>query len=414
MINTFWQFWEPKDSHITLVSMGGQFDLTLQPGIHPTGREGQYAIIPAGTTDGWGATLTVSHSSKQTQVHNGVLWLKGDNTGLQVDTGVLANSFPINPPSRLEVLQVNMHFRGGLTCDSSTYGKMCIWPSALSMLDKVTRFLWYDEFRKAGDTHCIIHIQSGPVVRGNFYYANPDKFSSFDWTYGLTAMDPILSQLVDEVINQGFKFIITMNETESISLATLPLAVKALTREQMKYGFFMPGYDGVFYGWPNDQTSIPQWGAIGRSLNPDIYLGLEHDFGHIPLGEDGQGGDYKPGGKMKDFDVILGEFPTCSPRPTFNLDAPPNESADSIWQVLGRMIRPYNRPPEQPAHDDPNPPFLLEDSVRGPRVYVAFETWEPYWWVRIDPYDPNAVGAQMQLIQRERDYLKELGCKFIG
>ena len=69
------------------------------------------------------------------------------------------------------------------------------------------------------------------------------------------------------------------------------------------------------------------------------------------------------------YDTICGEFDSGA----FN---------DDVWQILGRMVRPYFRPPEQPAGDDPNPPFILgTESDRGPFFYYIFE-WCMYVAVR--------------------------------
>ncbi len=318
------------------------------------------------------------------------------------------------------MLSVNQHFRGGLLVHSPTYGLMPWWPSVLSMCDDVTRQLAYEEMRKAGDTHAIIHVQSGPVGRdphGKNFYANPDKFHTYDWTFGFTTMDPMLSFLVDEVISHGFKFVITMDEIEANSLKTVPLVMHALSPEQLAFGIVIPGYDGVFSkssSWP--PASIEQWGMTARSIRPDAYLGIEHGPGYIPVG--GGPADWQANGRMRDYDVVFGEFPTVSPSPVYREQEPDdsenNTACNEVWQTLQRMQRGYKRPPEQPAHVDPTTTFYLVDSARGPRSYCAWETWEPYQWVRVNMNDPNAIAAEQRLIEAERQYFKSVGCQFIG
>lgn len=129
---------------------------------------------------------------------------------------------------------------------------------------------------------------------------------------------------------------------------------------------YVIGFDGVFYGWSPEQ--VVAFGKVFRKALPNGYLGIEHDPGHIPVGEGGD--DYEPGGRMQDYDFVLGEFPGDG-----------IVSGDTWWQILGRMIHPYHRPPDQPADDDPNPPFYLKPSVRGPRYYWIFE-WKTYRWTR--------------------------------
>ena len=76
---------------------------------------------------------------------------------------------------------------------------------------------------------------------------------------------------------------------------------------------------------------------------------------------------------MSGFDVVLGEFND-------------GQFDDTVWQILARMIGPaYVRPPEQPAGDDPDPPFYLsQPSPRGPFYYRVFEFFI-YGWVRNTP-----------------------------
>src|SRR5262249_46850154 len=110
-----------------------------------------------------------------------------------------------------------------------------------------------------------------------------------------------------------------------------------------------------------------------------------------PLGEGGS--DYAPGGRMQDFDFVLGEYPG-------------DLQGDMVWQILGRMVRPYHRPPEQPADDDPNPPYYLrQPSPRGPFAYNCFE-WNLYDWVR-----KRVTAAQLAV---DRVKLGALGCTVIG
>lgn len=134
------------------------------------------------------------------------------------------------------------------------------------------------------------------------------------------------------------------------------------------YVLFCPGYDGVFYGWEPSNIKIPAFGALFRSILPNGYLAIEHNTGHIPLGN-GQS-DWDTNGLMKDYDVLMSEF------------NPWNLHEDSTWQVLGRCTRPYNRPPDQPIDDDPNPPFYLsQPTLRGKRHYIIFEV-NTYTWSR--------------------------------
>lgn len=161
-----------------------------------------------------------------------------------------------------------------------------------------------------------------------------------------------------------------------------------------KYCVFVPGYDGVFYGWgpPNENPDrqpdrVVNFGTIFRQCLPDGHLVIEHSTGKIPVGEGGS--DWEVGGRMLVYDGILSEFnwPT---------------TGDQVWQIVGRLNRPYNRPPDQPSWDDPNPPFYLPFSnPRGPIYYIPYE-YATYQWTR------GQVTAQQ--VQQSRQYFYNMGC----
>jgi hypothetical protein len=164
-----------------------------------------------------------------------------------------------------------------------------------------------------------------------------------------------------------------------------------------KYCVFVPGYDGVFYGWgipgevPDQQPDrVVHFGQLFRQVLPDGYLAIEHSTGRIPVGEGGS--DWAPNGRMMVYDAVLSEFEW----PT---------TGDQVWQVVGRLTSPYNRPPDQPADDDPNPPFYLgHDNPRGPIFYCAYE-YATYQWTR------GQVTAEQ--VQNSRDYFSVMGCQHV-
>lgn len=136
-----------------------------------------------------------------------------------------------------------------------------------------------------------------------------------------------------------------------------------------KYVVPSPGYDGVFYGWGNDgepdlqPQRVANFGALARSVDPDICLAIEHTPGDIPAG--GGEKDFKVGGLMDNYDVILSEyFDPITPGPP----------GGQVWEVEARMNPTYNRPSNQPIDDDPGKhPFYPVDSPRGPRYHVTYE-----------------------------------------
>lgn len=413
-------FPNPIDSQCELTLDGGViligFSDTYQ------GRICQAFTIPDGTPNGNGCTLKITHAGKVLILQRAVLflnqpgfpypWAPGQTAAFAADDFYLqdASTFPVDPPTRLDVLAVNMHFRGGEIVDSPRYGKMPWWDSCLAWCDPDTRREAYAVGHQDGDTHKILNVPMGRPLydsgnnAANFY--NPERFPALDWTNGLTRLDTRFSDLFDEIVEAGFKVIITPQEEYAYSIQMVRLIMEALQPRQVPWALTLPGYDGVFYGWEPSNTLIPGWATLARSIHQDCILGLEFNPGHIPLGNGPS--DYAIGGLMDGFDCVLGEFPSVPPN-LGNMD-----ECNQVWQVVARMIRPYHRPPEQPVDDDPNPPFYLVDSPRGPRTFVAFETWNPYNWVRVNPNDDNQVHAAQVQIQRETDYFAALGCRYFG
>jgi hypothetical protein len=426
-MKNLWIYPEKLDAYATLTPYENNIPIVGYRGVSPAAREGIYFSIPDNLTNGWGFRLQIYDGSKLVTDQAGMVnWGAHTPTNPPEIASFWADDFKIlkpfipNPPSREEVLSGSMHFRGGLVIQSPTnpaWSKMPWWPSALSWLDYDTRQAVYEQMREAGDTHAIIHVPTGDPLYGapfpNFYRID-NGFGALDWSDHLNKLDHRFIDLVEEVISEGFKFIIFMNEYRYASDIIIELVMEAFKEDGRgleKYGFILPGYDGVFYGegngWVGD--AIKDWAAIARRVIPDCYLGIEHNFFHIPIG--GATADYAPGGYMDGFDVVLGEFPTCDPRP---IPSPPgtptDQDSDAIWQVLGRMIKPYHAPPEQTT--DLNPPFYLVDSPRGARYYWFFETWEPYHWVRCTT--DAEIEEHRRIIENERSYAQELGARFIG
>lgn len=306
-------------------------------------------------------------------------------------------------PSREQVCGIHVTLQG-LTVDTQQMGPFPYFGGCLAWLSPQDRQSVYRTQRAAGDTHCIVVLPTGGFyyIPGSPWY-NPQQFPPMDWTANDTTIDPRFIALVYEVICEGFIPMVFVDEVQQKSLAEIPLLMRALVDspygDLTPYCLVMPGWDGVFYGWENDQVEIPRWAAIARSIAPNCYLGLEHNPGHIPLGEGGE--DFRPGGKMEGFDVVLSEYEDSDR---------PGQGNDTIWQVNARLVKPYTWPADQPAGSDVNPaPFYLVDSPRGKRYHCAFEfntRFGAYAWVR------GQVSAEDIAIHRQ--YMKNMGCQYTG
>lgn len=292
-------------------------------------------------------------------------------------------------PTRDQLIHVQTSGMQGLLVDTAQFGQLPWWDAALPWLDALDRVAVYAAKASAGDTHCLIELPCGPPLYNESGQAySPDKFGPLDWMAGNTAVDPQLPALLDEVRLAGFLPVLFLGGDDGergypIAVQQLPLIVSALG-DRMRSTLIIPGWDGVFYGWTPEH--IVAFGAQFRSLCPNGYLGIEMSEGHIPLGEGPS--DWCPTCRMKDYDVLLTEF------------SPDNLHQDSTWQIAGRLLGPaYIRPPDQPAGDDPNPPWYLRaGSPRGPVGTCAFE-YDTYYWVR----------GSVAEVETHRAYLKSLG-----
>lgn len=312
------------------------------------------------------------------------------------------------PPTRDEVLGAKLTFQG-LVVETSQFGKLPWFEAALAWLGPEDRSAVYAAKKTVGDTHCIVFLPGGPPLydEPNQPYS-ADRFGPLDWTAGDTKLDPKFSQLLREVIGQGFKILLFLdgdapeNYGRGMTQLDLLKADTDFATTLYKYCVIIPGWDGIFYGWTPEQ--IVDWGLKGRKLFPDGYLGLEYSTGHIPVGEGG--GDYLPRnhsadphfnpGRMEDFDLIIGEFDD-------------NLHQDSTWQILNRMEVNYIRPSDQPSGDDPNRVFYLgTPNPRGPFYHCCMEYGE-YEFVR-----GGCSQASVDHVTANRAYMRSMGARFVG
>lgn len=259
-------------------------------------------------------------------------------------------------PTREEVCNGKLTAQA-VTIHSLVYGDMPWWPACWAWLTPADRTHIAPQLLALGDTVMLIDVPSG-----NPLYDEPGQF--YDSTrFPALPFDPAsLKTLVAETLELGFKACwIFLGGDVDYNLAVAQVqALAPLFGDLNKYVAFVPGWDGVWHapGGVYTQDQVASFAALARAAGA-VYVGLEHGTGYLPVGEGG--GDFKPGGHCVDYDFFLGEFDS-------------GKFDDSVWQILGRMVRPYNRPVEQPSTDDPNPPFYLEvSSARGPYYYHIFE-----------------------------------------
>jgi hypothetical protein len=306
-------------------------------------------------------------------------------------------------PTREEMMSPRLTFQG-LVYHTQQFGTLPGFEACLPWLTPQDRQAVYAAKHAAGDTHCIITIPDGPPLYDEPDQAySPDKFGPLDWTSGNTVIDNRLTELIREVLSNGFPHILLYlggdGGGDAYKIANTQVELLAANADfhdtLYQYCVFVPGWDGVFYGW-EPTTLITDWAKKIRAIwGQTAHIGLHYSTGHIPLGEGG--GDYLPGGRMQDFDMMIGEFDD-------------NLHQDSTWQILNRMEEHYQRPPDQPASDDPNRVYYLSNpNPRGRWCHFAMEYGE-YEAVRCGENFDGMVAH----VNENRSYMQSMNVRFMG
>lgn len=310
--------------------------------------------------------------------------------------------FPQAPSQSM--LQFGETTAQGLTVHTSRYGDMPWWPGCWAWLDRDTRHEIAPQLLANGDEILLIMLPVGDALYDepapNFYTA--DKFGPLDVTHGLTQVDPVFVGLIEEAIGElGFKGVWIALPGEAgpmesnghcqgfnrcMALRT-PLihALAASTKADLNpYCAKLLMWDGVFYGW--SQAELGEWFNTSFALDPWNLYGMEHSTAHIPDGE--AVAAWQPYGNMYHCKLLLGEFND-------------GQFDDTVWQILPRCMPPgtYKRPPEQPAGDDPRPPYHLVNGC----AYRVFE-YHMYDGVR---------GQSNAVIQADKQKFVDMGAAHV-
>lgn len=306
------------------------------------------------------------------------------------------------PPTRDQALAVNVSFQG-TTCHTDQFGDEPLFTPSVPWHTPSDRQKIYACVKAEGRTHIDLVLPSGPPLYDEccqFYTA--DKFPAKDWTANQTAIDPALAALVVEVRQAGLIPILHMAEQQPISTWEIGAVLDALATSaygdlRRQVGVYLPGYDGIFYGWEPSHDLIPAWAAVGRTHCSDCQLGIEFNIGHIPLGEGDQ--DYVSGGDMRGYDALFIEFQDDG---LVN-----NNTFGIVERLIGpRYIRPVSdAPPNDGGDSHPRPWILATPTDRGPWAVVCFE-FDTYPWVRF--------GISADAVQAHRAFLNAMGCSGIG
>lgn len=303
---------------------------------------------------------------------------------------------PLPPvPTRNEVCSVRLTFQG-LSVQTAEFGALPWFDAALFSLIPEDRQAVYAAKRAAGDSHAIIQYDSNA---GSIYDEPGQPYQQMTGPAFELYPEAFLAA-IREVLVADFIPMIFMGGDDGergyvIATAQLPGLIAVLRSGERDFThdvLISPGWDGVFYGWSPAQ--IAAFGQQFRALCPNGHLAIEHQPGRMPVGN-GPSDWARGAGIMEHYDVLLSEFANWP------------EKGDQIWQVAARSLGPaYRRPADQPAHDDPNPPwYLAPGTARGPYLSVAFEFAE-YPWVR------SRISAED--VSLGRAYFRALGYTCTG
>lgn len=282
----------------------------------------------------------------------------------------------------------------GLMVTTEQFGLMPWWPACWAWLTPADRAAAARQLLAAGDEICLMQVPDGvPLYDEPRQFYSPDKFGAIPWNVS------VVVALVEEAIDLGFAgvwvflggddggkgFPIACAQSRELG----PAFARSSRANLNEYVVQVPGWDGVWHkpnpssGTGYTREQLAAFAEVARAAGA-LYLGCEHGTGYAIAGKGTM--DFQPGGVMRGYDLILGEFD--------------DDLFDgSVWQILARFLPPgtYRRPADQPTAgpeaDAGAHPYYLADSGA---VYRVFEFYM-YGGVRgADPAHIRTVRARFE------------------
>lgn len=288
--------------------------------------------------------------------------------------------FP-QPQSRAAILASHESFQGAFLT-TTQFGVLPWWPTAWVSLNAADRAASYAQIVSWGDTDITVSAswsygESGQPYGDGQLVPNTNYFAGADYAHADVAG---FRAAVKDVIQHGFVPRIFMEGDNGFTyyMWVMPLIVQALqpqptdSLDLTPYVKLQMCYDSCVPGW-QPPSQIDEAILATRAACPGCVIALELSTGY-PCWGGGDGCGFvnyqSPAGQA--LDEIDWEGNTW-----------PTNNWDQYWQVLARLLGPaYVRPANQPANDDPNPPFYLAGGTpRGPWQVQCLEPYT-YQWVR--------------------------------
>lgn len=322
-------------------------------------------------------------------------------------------------PTRDQVCGMDYHFQG-LRVTTQQLGPDRPWfDPDIMQLEKLDRLAVYAAHRAVGDTHLNLSIDLG----------------------GLDTLPRLLDIATEAILEGGLTGIILMccGDGQIVQVDRIDRRDPgALGYEWLMANFqvivvqasarligdhcladhilFCPGYDGCIPTW-QPFTKVNAFVRMARHVL-DLYqtghLALLPSAGYCVWSGEDNDWTTEDG---RCVDVILQQLPMNmgppDPVPS-NWSALSNEQKQrwtQVYQMIGRMVRPYYPIPGQP--DDLHPPFLLAGGTpRGPYYYVVFEydtNQDTSIW-RV----PNGRGMSVAEVERHREAIYAMGAIYVS
>jgi len=288
------------------------------------------------------------------------------------------------------------------------------WDPALSQMNALPdRLAVYAAHRAVGDTHLLVTLNLG----------------------GLSTLPAVIALAREAVIVGGMTGILMMcmgdghgtpnSDPGALGytwlMANFP-AIYAMVRADhtgdpnnslAHRTIFVPGFDGVVPDW-QPPSSVDRFLLMARGVidaGGAGALGLELSAGYCVWGDEHavEGNNWTtPAGHA--VDVILQEGPIDMGPPIPCPPGPPQPRWSQVYQIVGRMVRPFSPVPGQ--HDDPSPPYLLgAGTPRGPFFYVWWE-FDTYSWTL--PWRRGGPPYPLTTVLEHRQAAYDMGCLWVG
>lgn len=299
-----------------------------------------------------------------------------DQTNVQLP---MVPIYPL-PPTRDYIMASTESFQGSVL-HTTQFGDLNWWPTAWTSLNDTDRAMSYPQIASWGDTDITVSI-AWDYGEGGQPYGTGQLVPPTDLTASLQRFRILVEDVIKHQAKNGQPFVPTIfmegDNGFTYYMWVMPLVIQALQSQPndpidlTNYVRIRMCYDSCVPGW-QPPSQVDEAILATRATCPNCVIALELSSGFPFWGGEtaGQAQYETPAGQA--LDEVDWEGNSWPP-----------SNWDQYWQVLARLLGPlYQRPPNQPAADDPPPVpcYACGNTPRGPRAIHCFEPFT-YQWVR--------------------------------